>query len=54
MNESNVKSNSQMIDIAIQNGCKTIKDFADFLKIHNPKLETIKSEKEIVQLSLFR
>jgi len=43
-----------MIDIAIQNGCKTIKDFADFLKMYNPELETIKSEKEIVQLSLLR
>jgi len=43
-----------MIDIAIQNGCKTIKDFADFLKEHNPKLEIIKSGKEIVQLSLLR
>jgi len=44
----------EMIDIAIQNGCKTIKDFADFLKLHNPKSEIIKSGKEIVQLSLLR
>ncbi len=54
MNGSSIVSNIQMIDIAIQNGCKTIKDFADFLKVHNPKLESIKPEKEIIQLSLLR
>ena len=43
-----------MIDIAIENGCKTIKDFADFLKVYKPKEDGKKSEKEIIQLSLLR
>ena len=43
-----------MINLAIQNGCKTIKDFANFLKVHNPKVEGSKPEKEIIQLSLLR
>ena len=53
-------SNNKMIDIAIMSGCKTIKDFAIFLKEYTPKIETLKtlevlqSEKEMAQLSLLR
>ena len=56
MNDSNT---SKMIDIAIMNGCKTVKDFAAFLKEYNSKIEERLSEqivsgKEISQLSLLR
>jgi hypothetical protein len=59
MNEknSNSNSNNKMIDIAIMSGCKTIKDFAIFLKEHTPKIETLEvlsSEQEMTQLSLLR
>ncbi len=55
MNEkNNHKNNNKMIDVAIKSGCKTIKDFAIFLKEHSPKIETLKSKKEITQLSLLR
>ena len=56
MNESN---KSKMIDIAIMSGCKTVKDFAVFLKEYNSKIEEpiaekIISGKEMSQLSLLR
>jgi hypothetical protein len=58
MNEKNSSyNNNKMIDIAIMSGCKTIKDFAIFLKEHTPKIETLEvlqSEQEMVQLSLLR
>ncbi len=37
-----------MIDIAIMSGCKTIKDFAIFLKEYTPKIETL----EVLQLEV--
>lgn len=46
------RNNRKIIDIAIQHGYKTAKDFALFLKKYNPKIETTSSGKEIVQLSL--
>lgn len=56
MNDSN---KSKLIDIAIMNGCKTVKDFALFLKEYAPKIEDkivekMIPEKEISQLSLLR
>ena len=58
MNEKNSNyNNKKMIDIAIMSGCKTIKDFAFFLKEYTSKiekLEVLKSEEEMVQLSLLR
>ena len=52
MNEKN--NNNKMIYIAIESGCKTIKDFAIFLKAHSLEIEKIKSKKEMFQLSLLR
>ena len=42
------------MDLAIKFGCKTAKDFADFLKKYGEKIELTGTGKEIIQLSLFR
>jgi len=46
---------STLIEIALKNGCKTVKDYAIFLKENGSKeIEKIVSKKEITQLSLLR
>jgi len=45
-------NNSKIIDLAIQHGYKTAKDFALFLRKYNPRIEKTANGREIVRLSL--
>jgi hypothetical protein len=49
----NGKNNSKLIEVALEYGCKTAKDFAAFIKKYNPNVETTSTGRNIVQLSLF-
>ena len=48
----NYKNNSKIIEAAIAAGCKTMKEFAKFLKEHKPSIEINPKEKKIIQPSL--
>ena len=43
----------KIIEVAQQFGYLTAKEFANFLKVYNPKIKTNHNGKELVYLSLF-
>ena len=45
--------NRKIIDIAQEFGYTTAKEFANFLKIYNPKIKTNENGEKLIYLSLF-
>ncbi|SFV63817.1 hypothetical protein MNB_SV-12-2048 [hydrothermal vent metagenome] len=49
-----IHNNINIVNIAIEYGCKTVRDLADFLRVYNPEIIFNDKAKELVYISAFR
>jgi len=49
-----IEHKNNLLKIAIEYGCKTAKDLANFLKEYNPEIVFNDKAKELVYISAFR
>jgi hypothetical protein len=49
-----INNSINIVNIAIEYGCKTVKDLADFLRVYNPEIIFNDRAKELVYIKAFK